>query len=179
MDWRWSYRARFARATAEEFVSVLVERAVRASVRNFLGGLPDLSATGVSSWAKKTARRLLAKQLLRRWSHTLGVARRAEEVAWVLPVEEQDLLIAAVWLHDIGNAAEFDVEEIAGQHAGRLSTEELSPGGVGVADRRGRCPQTPEHTTNGRGGDLREIVAAQQHSAGFWHPQELRRCHGL
>jgi putative nucleotidyltransferase with HDIG domain len=106
-EWVERARGRLAGATVQEFVSLLVERAVRASAKDFLGGLPDLSTTGLSSWARNTARRLLAEQLPRRWSHTAGVARRAEQVARALPVEEQDLLVAAAWLHDIGYAAEL------------------------------------------------------------------------
>ena len=106
-EWVERARARYGRATVQEFVPLLVERAVRACVRDFPGGLPDLSSTGVSSWARNTARRLLAHHLPRRWSHTEGVARRAEQVARVLPTEEQDLLVAAAWVHDIGYAAEL------------------------------------------------------------------------
>ncbi|WP_232836917.1 HD domain-containing protein [Lentzea terrae] len=106
-EWVESARARFARATVREFVPLLVERAVRARAKDFPRGLSDLSATGVSGWARNTAHRLLAERLPRRWSHTAGVARRAEQVARVLRVEEQDLLVAAACLHDIGYAAEL------------------------------------------------------------------------
>lgn len=106
-EWVEHARARFAGATVREFVPLLVERAVRARARDFAGGLADPSATGVSGWARNTARRLLAERLPRRWSHTAGVARRAEQVARVLPDGEQDLLVAAAWLHDIGYAAEL------------------------------------------------------------------------
>jgi putative nucleotidyltransferase with HDIG domain len=37
-----------------------------------------------------------------RWRHTIGVARRAEELAAV--VDDPETLIAAAWLHDIGYA---------------------------------------------------------------------------
>ncbi len=41
-----------------------------------------------------------------RWRHTIGVARRAEElVATVDSGHDADLLVAAAWLHDIGYAA--------------------------------------------------------------------------
>ncbi|KOV82583.1 hypothetical protein ADL03_23835 [Nocardia sp. NRRL S-836] len=61
----------------------------------------------MSTWARNTARRLLAAELPRRWAHTAGVARRAEHVARVLPAPDRDLLVAAAWLHDIGYAAEL------------------------------------------------------------------------
>jgi putative nucleotidyltransferase with HDIG domain len=38
-----------------------------------------------------------------RWRHTIGVARRAEELAGTLD-EDPEPLIAAAWLHDIGYA---------------------------------------------------------------------------
>lgn len=48
-----------------------------------------------------------------RWRHTIGVARRAEDVgsalvrACALTAEELDLVLAAAWLHDIGYADEL------------------------------------------------------------------------
>jgi putative nucleotidyltransferase with HDIG domain len=48
-----------------------------------------------------------------RWRHTVGVARRAEELATaltergVLSGTEAELLLAAAWLHDIGYADEL------------------------------------------------------------------------
>jgi putative nucleotidyltransferase with HDIG domain len=50
----------------------------------------------------------LAHELLRdmpgRWQHTVGVARRAEEVARTIGDDDPELLVAAAWLHDIGYA---------------------------------------------------------------------------
>lgn len=51
--------------------------------------------------AADLARSLLETQLPRRWSHTQGVAARAESLAPILG-DEADLLHAAAWLHDIG-----------------------------------------------------------------------------
>ncbi len=45
--------------------------------------------------------------LPRRLAHVLGVARRAEGVAWVVPVDDRDLLVAAGFLHDVGYAPEL------------------------------------------------------------------------
>ena len=56
-----------------------------------------------ADWAEATARRLLAKQLPRRWAHTQGVAAAARVLAPVLG-RDGDLLTAAAWLHDIGYA---------------------------------------------------------------------------
>lgn len=106
-EWIEHARARFAQARVQDFVPLLVERVVRASARDFPGGSPGPSATYLTEWAQNTARRLLALHLPRRWAHTSGVARRAEQVARVLPAEERDVLVAAAWLHDIGYAAEL------------------------------------------------------------------------
>src|SRR6266487_5776726 len=56
-----------------------------------------------ATWAEATARRLLARQLPRRWAHTQGVAAAARALAPVLG-RDSDLLTAAAWLHDIGYA---------------------------------------------------------------------------
>lgn len=53
------------------------------------------------SWAADIARIQLA-ELPRRWNHTQGVARQAEQASAV--VDDPDLLVAAAWLHDVGYA---------------------------------------------------------------------------
>jgi putative nucleotidyltransferase with HDIG domain len=106
-EWIEHARARLGGARVQDFVPLLVERAVRASARDFPAGMPGMSGPCLSDWARNTARRLLAGQLPRRWAHTAGVARRAEQVARVLVTADQDLLVAAAWLHDIGYAAEL------------------------------------------------------------------------
>lgn len=106
-EWIERANARFGDARVRDFVPLLVERAVRASVLGFSSGTQEIPGTGLSDWARNTARRLLADELPRRWAHTAGVARRAGQVARVLPVEERDLLVAAAWVHDIGYAAEL------------------------------------------------------------------------
>ncbi len=42
-----------------------------------------------------------------RWRHTIGVARRAEELADGLADDDREHLVAAAWLHDIGYADEL------------------------------------------------------------------------
>jgi hypothetical protein len=106
-EWIARASARFAAAPVQDFVPLFVERAVRASARAFTFGSPEVPGTWLSEWAKNTARRLLATELPRRWAHTAGVARRAGQVARVLPVEERELLVAAAWVHDIGYASEL------------------------------------------------------------------------
>jgi putative nucleotidyltransferase with HDIG domain len=51
--------------------------------------------------ARSLAEHNLARELPRRWQHTVGVARQAVEVASALAVNEA-ALVAAAWLHDIG-----------------------------------------------------------------------------
>lgn len=91
--WIQAARARFAGASVLVYVPILVERQVRARLDD--GGA-----------AAETAARLLAGELPRRWAHSRGVARRAEEIAPLLGRDEGAVLVAAAWLHDIGYAAE-------------------------------------------------------------------------
>jgi putative nucleotidyltransferase with HDIG domain len=51
--------------------------------------------------------RVVLGDLPDRWQHTVGVARRAEEVATTVPAEDREDLVAAAWLHDIGYAEEL------------------------------------------------------------------------
>lgn len=55
------------------------------------------------------AARALAEQLLSdlpdRWSHTVGVAERAAELAVTVSGADFEALLTAAWLHDIGYAA--------------------------------------------------------------------------
>lgn len=104
-EWIERARARFGGARLQDYVPLFVAREVRASARAFPA--QETPGTFLSSWARNTARRLLAAELPRRWAHTAGVARRAEHVARVLPEEERELLVAAAWVHDIGYAAEL------------------------------------------------------------------------
>jgi putative nucleotidyltransferase with HDIG domain len=104
-EWIERARARFGGARLQDYVPLFVAREVRASARAFPA--QQTPGTFLSSWARNTARRLLAAELPRRWAHTAGVARRAEHVARVLPEDERELLVAAAWVHDIGYAAEL------------------------------------------------------------------------
>jgi putative nucleotidyltransferase with HDIG domain len=56
--------------------------------------------------ASVTQARDLAEVLLReqpdRWAHTAGVAARAAQIATTVEAADRELLLAAVWLHDIG-----------------------------------------------------------------------------
>ena len=57
--------------------------------------------------AQRLAQVLLDEpDLRRRWAHVCGVARRAEQLAALLRLDEpaRRLLVAAAWLHDIGYA---------------------------------------------------------------------------
>ncbi|MTD53411.1 three-helix bundle dimerization domain-containing protein [Amycolatopsis pithecellobii] len=103
-EWVESARARFAEARIVTFVPILVERLVRTHL--------DLDRI-----AARTAERLLAGTLPRRWAHTQGVARRAAEIAGLLSHEDGKVLAASAWLHDIGYApdvAELDFHQLDG-----------------------------------------------------------------
>ncbi|BBX30468.1 HD domain-containing protein [Mycolicibacterium alvei] len=54
--------------------------------------------------ARQIAEALLADAVPRRWSHTIGVATTAAELAKVLAPESADEIVCAAWLHDIGYA---------------------------------------------------------------------------
>src|ERR1044072_4507417 len=59
----------------------------------------------VNPWAWTLAERLLARDLPRRWAHVQGVARVGAHVGRVLlAADDQELLVAAALLHDIGYA---------------------------------------------------------------------------
>ena len=53
--------------------------------------------------ARDLARELLDRPgLERRWGHVQGVGRRAGELVATVDLRQQDTLVAAAWLHDIG-----------------------------------------------------------------------------
>ncbi|MEN4476572.1 HD domain-containing protein [Mycolicibacterium cosmeticum] len=57
--------------------------------------------------ARRIAEELLADVLPRRWSHTIGVAAAAADLADILAPENADTIVAAAWLHDIGYAPDL------------------------------------------------------------------------
>jgi hypothetical protein len=60
----------------------------------------------LTSWAEGRAEQFLAP-LRNRWLHVQQVAEQARRVAVVVPQEDQDLLVAAAYLHDVGYAPEL------------------------------------------------------------------------
>jgi hypothetical protein len=54
-------------------------------------------------WAEQTAGDLLSEALPRRWAHVQSVAARAGRLGSMLG-EDEELLHAAAWLHDVGYA---------------------------------------------------------------------------
>lgn len=69
----WSYYRGVAQTTSSQRVGVARELAA-----GLLDGQPD------------------------RWQHTIGVARRADELADTVSTKDRDVLFVAAWLHDIG-----------------------------------------------------------------------------
>ncbi len=90
-------------APVQAFVPILVERAVRARIGGAADG-PLSSGLSLRAWSWLTARRLLAEELPRRWAHSRGVARRAEQIAPAFSPADRELLVASAWVHDIGYA---------------------------------------------------------------------------
>ncbi|GAA5156367.1 hypothetical protein GCM10023321_32000 [Pseudonocardia eucalypti] len=71
------------------------EPAAGQAVRGYSFGFVDLHE------ARAVAERFVGP-LGRRWLHVQAVARRAEELASAVPVEQRPVLVAAAWLHAIG-----------------------------------------------------------------------------
>jgi putative nucleotidyltransferase with HDIG domain len=65
-----------------------------------MGGL---STTSIRVHDARDLAHVLLDDLPERWHHTIGVTRRAEELAGTVD-EDPNLLVAAAWLHDIGYA---------------------------------------------------------------------------
>ncbi|MGW0693560.1 HD domain-containing protein [Streptomyces sp. NPDC002738] len=63
---------------------------------------------GLYEWAHSLSESLLADPLPRRWAHSLGVAKRARDLAPILG-RDAELLQAAAVLHDIGYSPEVVV----------------------------------------------------------------------
>ncbi|WP_066361063.1 HD domain-containing protein [Herbidospora mongoliensis] len=61
---------------------------------------------GQVEWARDLARKVLERPLPRRWEHTQGVGRRAEQLAPILG-KDAEILAASAWLHDIGYAPDL------------------------------------------------------------------------
>jgi putative nucleotidyltransferase with HDIG domain len=58
--------------------------------------------------AEELARSLLdVPELHRRWAHVRAVAMRAHQLAASLGTADQELLVAAAWLHDIGYSSQL------------------------------------------------------------------------
>lgn len=60
----------------------------------------------IADWAEETARTILETPLPRRWAHTQGVAAQARSLAPILG-HDTGLLIAAAFLHDIGDTPDL------------------------------------------------------------------------
>jgi len=62
-----------------------------------MGPRPAARLSDASAWAER-----LLTPLPDRWLHTQAVARRAEQLAVTVDSLDQDVLVAAAWLHDVG-----------------------------------------------------------------------------
>jgi hypothetical protein len=60
----------------------------------------------IDEWAAATAAGFL-DGLPRRWSHTCGVARAADDIAYIFEPADRPVLRAAAYLHDIGYSADL------------------------------------------------------------------------
>lgn len=104
-DWVVDAWAQYDEAPVRAYVPILVERTVRARIGKLSAGDETWSApVPLRTWAWRTAERLLAKDLPRRWAHSRGVAQCAARIAGAFPAADRELLVASAWLHDIGYA---------------------------------------------------------------------------
>ncbi|MEV7622560.1 HD domain-containing protein [Actinoplanes sp. NPDC089786] len=101
---------------------------------------------------------ILLTGLPERWRHTIGVARRAEQIGATVGPAESEVLEAAAWLHDIGYAPELldsgfhpldgarhlrstgwsdRIAGLVGHHSGAFCVAEVR----GLAEELGRFPR--------------------------------------
>jgi putative nucleotidyltransferase with HDIG domain len=81
--------------------------------------------------ARDMAQRVLGA-LPQRWRHSIGVARRAEELAATVPCPDLEILIAAAWLHDIGYAEDVKDTGFHPLDGGRYLAARFWPPRVGA-----------------------------------------------
>lgn len=75
-----------------------------------MAGCPGLPSVKVMSTILASSPTIVARTLAQRllgglhdrWLHTIGVARRAEELAVTVDPADRDVLVVSAWLHDIG-----------------------------------------------------------------------------
>jgi putative nucleotidyltransferase with HDIG domain len=65
-------------------------------------GLMGTMAAGTRVRVARILAEVLVGELKDRWSHTIGVAQRAEELSVTVMPAEREVLVVAAWLHDIG-----------------------------------------------------------------------------
>lgn len=65
-----------------------------------------MNVNELTRWAASESERLLGSSGAR-WRHVQGVVAQATAVAGILPPEDEDVFVAAAYLHDIGYAAEL------------------------------------------------------------------------
>ncbi|GAB3577800.1 hypothetical protein GCM10027445_44070 [Amycolatopsis endophytica] len=161
--------SRFTGARVSAFVPILVERRVRARMKPsprpdrvdlprgqaFALDSPYAEPMSLRTWAWFTAKRLLERELPRRWAHTRGVASTAARIAPLLPLADRQILIASAWLHDIGYAEDLIDTGFHQLDGARFLRREGIPvrvcalvahhaGAAAVAELRGLAPQLAE-----------------------------------
>jgi hypothetical protein len=60
------------------------------------------------SWAAANSEKMLSS-LGARWSHVQKVGEQAGKIAYVVPPDDRDLLVAAAYLHDVGYSPELSI----------------------------------------------------------------------
>ena len=70
--------------------------------RGSYGAAMERAGPAAGMWAARTVAALVLMDLPERWRHTVGVVRRAGELAATVSHTDRPVLLAAAWLHDIG-----------------------------------------------------------------------------
>ncbi len=123
------------------------------NVASSVDRMNGMALAAVVHWARDLAQTLLL-DLPQRWRHTIAVARRAEDLAWMVePDDDPDMLLAAAWLHDIGYArAVIDTRFHPLDGAGYLRRHGWPPRTLPVPSGPGRASRAPVADQRGRRG---------------------------
>jgi HD superfamily phosphodiesterase len=121
-------------------------------------------AMTLEQWAKAQAERLIAP-LGDRWTHVQAVADKARRVGAVLPVEDDDLLVAAALLHDVGYAPSLNrlgFHAVDGARFLRAQGQERPA--RSVAHHSGACFEAEERDL------VEELAPSRSRTARSWTP---------
>lgn len=103
------------------------------------------------AWAHTTAEEHLADVLPRRWAHVQGVGERARQAAALFGVQDQEVLLAAAVLHDVGYAPHLAITGFHPLDGARYLASVGAPGRL--------CALVAHHSCAYREAELRGLSA--------------------